>query len=146
MPKTHVVNLTPSSGLQEYLQVALIHASKTPVQIQISYINDETGSEDSSFIEHSLRMGKAMGLMSCTTEQKKERTDKPVSDLRTRLPASTSGPSMEVMVLTGSSCTHEAEAEGSMQIKGQPTLHSKLQAGGSCTWEDFMEEPGCVLS
>lgn len=38
---------------------------------------------------------------------------------------------MEVMVLTGSSCTQEAEAEGSMQIKGQPTLHSKLQAGGS---------------
>lgn len=49
------------------------------------------------------------------------------------------------MVLTGSSCTQEAEAEGSMQIKGQPTVHSKLQAGGSCTWEDFMEEPGCVL-
>lgn len=71
-----MVNLTPSSGLQEYLQVALIHASKTPAQIQISYINDETGSEDSSFIEHSLRMGKAMGLMSCTTEQKKKKKNR----------------------------------------------------------------------
>jgi hypothetical protein len=46
MLKTHMVNLMPSSGLQETLYVELIHASKTPVETQVSYINDEARTED----------------------------------------------------------------------------------------------------